>query len=337
MKKPTLIFAMDPIKTKRVLTPETMARLHRSCTLLATAPLLDWDSKSARELLPLADVLVSGWGAPALNAELLDRAKQLKLIAHSAGSVKRLILDPNFFKRGVQLVTAADANAVPVAEFTLAAILFANKNVFGFRTKYQKDRSRKSTDKLATAPIGNFKKTIGVIGVSRIGRLVVDMLKGFDLNVMVYDPLLTPDDPRLATAKPVSLDEVLSNADVVSLHAPLLQTTKKMIGRAELSRMGDGTTLINTARGALIDQEALIAELTSNRLNAILDVTYPEVPDPSSPLYDLPNVFLTPHMAGAMGIEQGRLGALVADEVMRFCAGEALHHAVTAQTFAHNA
>jgi phosphoglycerate dehydrogenase-like enzyme len=101
-----------------------------------------------------------------------------------------------------------------------------------------------------------------------------------------------------------------------------------MIGGRELALMRDGSTLINTARGALIDETALIAELNTGRISAILDVTEPEIPEADSPLFRLPNVFLTPHIAGAIGTERARLGNLVADEVERFIAGEPLHHRV---------
>lgn len=109
---------------------------------------------------------------------------------------------------------------------------------------------------------------------------MVERLRGFDLEVLIHDPYLAPGDPLLASARQVSLDTVL-RADTVSLHAPLLPATRGMIGARELARMRDGATLINTARGAIVDQAALIAELASGRLNAVLDVTFPEVPEPA--------------------------------------------------------
>ncbi len=328
---------MDPVLTARVFTPEASARLNTLCTVLDPRPLHGWDTAQAVALLPRAEVLVTGWGAPPLGPEVLDRAKALKLIAQSAGSVKRLLTDPSLFARGIAVTTAADANAVPVAEFTLAAVLLANKQVFRFRELYRQDRSRRWTDALAASPIGNFGRTVGIVGASRIGRLVVERLRNFDLDVLIHDPFLGPDDPVLATARQADLTELLSRSDVVSLHAPLLDDTRGIIGAQELAKMADGATLINTARGALVDQNALIAELATGRLSAVLDVTFPEVPDTASPLYDLPNVFLTPHAAGAMGLEQGRLGNLVVGEVARHCANTPLRHALTAEVYARSA
>lgn len=333
MEKAPLLFAMDPVLTKRVFTPEALLRLGATCCVLDQMPMQSWESKKAQELLSRAEILVTGWGAPPLNTEMLDQAGRLKIIAHSAGSVRRLLNDPNFFDRGVTVTTAAAANAIPVAEFTLAAILLANKKVFHFREIYRQERSRNTTAKLAGRPIGNFGKTVGIVGASRIGRMVIEMLRGFNLDVLIYDPHLSPDDPVLSEGQLVELSDLLSRSDAVSLHAPLLDTTRNMIGASELALMADGTTLINTARGALVDQEALIKELSSRRLNAVIDVTFPEVPISSSPLYDLPNVFLTPHVAGALGEEQSRLGDFVVDEVARHCAGAPLRHTLTAEAF----
>lgn len=334
MRKPPLLYAMDPGLTERVLSADALARLGAACELLDTTRHTGWDSAAA--FLPRVEVLVTGWGCAPLDAGVLDRAPNLRLIAHSAGSVKRLLADPGVFERGIAVTTASDANAVPVADYTLAAILMANKQVFRLRELYRQGRSRALTDPLAAGPIGNLGKRVGIVGASRIGRLVVDRLRGFDLDVLIHDPFLSAEDPILATARQVDLAEVMT-ADVVSLHAPLLPATRGMIGARELALMCDGATLINTARGAIVDQAALIAELTSGRLNAVLDVTFPEVPEPASPLYDLPNVFLTPHAAGALGTEQARLGDLVAAEVARFCAGQPLRHALTAETYARTA
>jgi phosphoglycerate dehydrogenase-like enzyme len=117
---------------------------------------------------------------------------------------------------------------------------------------------------------------------------------------------------------------LMTHSDIVSLHAPSLPETRHMIDARRLSLMKDGATLINTARGALVDEAALIDRLETGAINAIIDVTHPEVPDTSSPLYDLPNVFLTPHIAGAIGFERTRLGEMAIDEITRFIEGRPL-------------
>ena len=176
--------------------------------------------------------------------------------------------------------------------------------------------------------MGNYNKTIGVVGASHVGRLVIEHLRRFDFQILLYDPFVTPLAARDMGAKKVGLSELMSGSDVVSLHAPLLKDTLHMITARELSLMPDGATLINTARGGLIDQQALIEELTKGRLFAVLDTTDPELLPESSVLFDLPNVFLTPHIAGSLGDETQRLTDFVVAEIERYARGGALKYLV---------
>ena len=325
-----LAFAMDPNKTRLVLDDETLGRLGRVCEVVATEPMVDFASPRAIELLGEIDVLVTGWGCPRISSEVLAAAPRLRLVAHAAGTVKTLI-DPIAYERGIVVTTAAEANAVPVAEFTLAAIIMANKHVIAFRDLYREDRTRGSSHALMDRPIGNYRRTIGIIGASRIGRQVIGLLQGLDCHVLLYDPFVPPSDPLASRVELVALDALMARSDVVSLHAPSLPTTRGMLGTRQFEAMRDGATFINTARGALVDEAALIAELETGRISAVIDVTDPEIPPTTSPLYDLPNVLLTPHIAGAVGTERARLGRLVADEVERFVAGVPLRFAVEAR------
>jgi phosphoglycerate dehydrogenase-like enzyme len=117
-------------------------------------------------------------------------------------------------------------------------------------------------------------------------------------------------------------------SDVDTLHAPALPETHYLLDARRLALLRDGAVLVNTARGALVDPEALVRELVAGRIDAVLDVTEPEVLPPDSPLYELPNVFLTPHVAGALGSERARLVELALDEIARFVRGEPLQHEV---------
>lgn len=326
--RPRLAFSMAPAKTLYVFDEAAMARLATLCDIVEPEPLTDLGSDHARRVLAELDILVTAWGCPRISREVVAAAPRLKLIAHAAGTVKHH-LDPAVYEAGIAVTNAVDANAIPVAEFTLAMIILANKRTFEFRDLYRADHTRRSTYELMDAPIGNYRRSIGIVGASHIGRRVIDMLALLDCDVLLYDPYVTADDPVTRTARLVSLDELVARADVVSLHAPSLPSTRHMIGERQLAAMRDGATLINTARGALVDEAALIAELRRGRISAIVDVTDPEIPPAGSPLYDLPNLFLTPHIAGAVGTERSRLGGLVVDEIERFLAGKDLHHAVS--------
>lgn len=324
---PKLAFAFDPQRTRHVFDAEALGRLAACCEILSPQPLQSFATPEAQPLLAQAEILVTGWGCPMLTPEALRTAPRLKLVAHAAGTVK-FTVDPSAYRAGIRVTSAAEANAVPVAEFTLAAILFANKHAFALRDRYRADPSRASSDALMDRPIGNFRRTIGLVGASRIGRRVAAMLAGFDFTVLLYDPFVTPGDPVTEHAELVDLDTLMARADLVSLHAPSLPSTRGMIGARQLQLLRDGATFINTARGALVDEAALIAQLQSGRIQAVIDVTDPEIPPADSPLFSLPNVFLTPHIAGAIGTERLRLGLLAVAEVERFVRGEPLHHEI---------
>jgi phosphoglycerate dehydrogenase-like enzyme len=223
--------------------------------------------------------------------------------------------------------TAAAANAIPVAEYTIAAILSAGKAIRAIEREYRTRRT--ALDTVTRYPdAGNYGRAVGVVGASRIGRRVIELLRPFDFEVAVHDPYLAAADARALGVRPLDLPDLLGSCDIVTLHAPSLPSTWHLVDRHGLARMRDGATLINTARGALVDQDALVAELVSGRLNAVIDVTEPEVLPVDSPLYDLPNVTLTPHVAGAVGTELARLGASAVGEVRRFAAGQPLAHPV---------
>ncbi len=325
--KPKLTFAMDSNKTRHVLDDKMHAELAACADVLSPAALEEFESSRARSLLAETEILVTGWGCPFVSREVLAAAPNLRLIAHAAGTIK-YILDPAVFEAGILVTNAADANAVPVAEYTLAAVIFANKRILELRDLYRTDNSRRSTWALMDEPIGNYNRTIGLVGASRIGRKVAALLGHLDVEVLIADPYVTAGDPVLDHATLVDLETLLKRSDVVSLHAPSLPVTRHMIGREELALMRDGATVINTARGALVDEDAFIAELQSGRLHAVIDVTEPEIPSPDSPLFHLPNVFLTPHIAGAAGTERLRLGRVATDEVKRFIADDRLQYLV---------
>lgn len=318
---PKLAFAMAADKTRHVFDDQALERLARSCDIVRDAPLEELASPEARAVLGEIDILVTGWGCPMVTAEVVKAAPNLKLIAHAAGTVK-FTLDHAVYDAGIRVTHAADANAVPVAEFTLASIIFANKRVFELRDRYRADPARRSSYALMDEPIGNYHRTIGLVGASRIGRKVARLLRNFDFTVLVCDPFVRPGDPVLDGAELVDLESLMVRSDVVSIHAPSLPSTRAMIGAQQLKLMKTGAAFINTARGALVDEAALIAELQTGRIHAVIDVTDPEIPAAGSPLYSLPNVFLTPHVAGAVGTERLRLGQMAIEEIERFVARE---------------
>lgn len=259
------------------------------------------------------EILITSWGAPRLDAELLDRMPRLRAVVHAAGSVQWLVSD-ELWERGVTVTSAADANAVPVAEYTFASIILAFKRAFvHMRTPA---RVLEWGDLVGSRRYGSVGRTVGVVGFSRIGRRVVRMLRQLeDVRILVADPFVSADAVAQAGAELLPLDDMLGRVDVLSLHAPALPETWHMIGAAELAALRDGATVINTARGWILDHEALFAECASGRLDAVLDVTEPDPLPADDPLRGLANVALTPHIAGSMGTEARRLADSALDDV----------------------
>jgi phosphoglycerate dehydrogenase-like enzyme len=330
---PAIAFAMQPSRTQHVLPEALIRRLDTIGRVLDTAPMQSFDDEHAAKLLAATEILITGWGSPAIDAAALAQAPHLKLVVHAAGTVKGLLGD-SLFDRGILVSHAAQANALPVAEFTLAAIIFAGKKVFQFRDLYTADRNRNRTIPMHAEGIGNYGRTIGIIGASRIGRRVIELLAPFDYRILLYDPMVdTAEAARLGVEK-AELNALMASADIVSLHAPSLHATRHMIDARRLSLMKDGATFINTARGALVDEAALIAVLKTGRIDAIIDVTDPEIPEATSAFYELPNVFLTPHIAGAVGLERTRLGEMAVDEAIRFIEGKPLLYEIRREDMA---
>ena len=321
----TVMVAMAEDSRRRVLVPEVQARLEAVANVLAVGPGTSFlDDPEVRAALPDVDVLLTGWGCPRITPEVLDAAPKLQAILHAAGTVKAIV-DPSAFDRGIKVSSAAEANALPVAEFTVAAIVLAGKRAFRLAAQYRLERRKADPHMMP----GSYGTTVGLLGASRIGRMVAERLKGFDLRVLISDPYLTDAEATELGAELVDLDALFSRSDILSVHAPLLPETTGLVDARLLSLLKDGSVLINTARGKIIDAEALERECVAGRIDAVLDVTDPEPLPPDSPLLDLPNVFVTPHVAGAVGNEIARLGELAVSELERLAAGQPLEHAIS--------
>ncbi|MBO1333245.1 hydroxyacid dehydrogenase [Streptomyces sp. VRA16 Mangrove soil] len=300
---------------ERVFPHGLRERLGRSVRLAPrplTGPL---DAAAAAGPLASAEVLVTGWDCPPLTSEVLDRAPKLRAVIHAAGSVRPIVTDA-VWERGLLVSSAADANAGPVVAYTLAAIAFAAKGALPAAARYADAWPR------FTAREGADGRTVGIIGASRIGRRVIEGLRAdpAGYRVLLHDPYVD----GVAGAESTDLAELCRRSSIVSVHAPQLPQTRGLLSAELLKLIPDGGVLINTARGSLVDTEALALECATGRLSAYLDVTEPEPLPAGHPLLTLPNVLVTPHIAGAQGSEVERLGRYAVEEVERYVSGREL-------------
>jgi len=276
-------------------------------------------------VLRQADVILGGWGGPLMDERFLAHAPKLKAVFYGGGALSG-VLTPAVWERGIVVTSAIVANAIPVAEFTLATILLSLKHIWRLTRETRAQRTYVDRN---TAP-GCYGSTVGLISMGVIARTLLKLLAPYDLKVIVYDPFLTDAQTRELGVEKVSLADLFGRSDVVSLHTPYLSETEGMIGGEHLSLMKHGATFINTARGEVVREDELI-ETARRRpdLQFVLDVTDPEPPEADSPLYELQNVMLTPHMAGSVGNECRRMGRYMVEELKRFLAGQPLNWAVT--------
>jgi phosphoglycerate dehydrogenase-like enzyme len=276
-------------------------------------------------LLERVDVVLSGWGAPLLTESFLDTTPRLKGFFYGGGALGSVI-SPAIWDRGIAVTSAIAANAIPVAEYALSNILFSLKH--GWRLARQTRELRTFVDR-NTAP-GCYGSTVGVVSLGATGRALLKLLEPLDVHVIAYDPYLTTSEARALGVDLVSLEELFRRSDVVSLHTPSLPETEGLITGDLLASMKPGATFINTARAEIVEQDEMIAVARRrDDLQFVLDVAEPEPPLPDSPLFTLPNVVLTPHIAGSVGTECRRMGRAMVDELERFVAGLPLHFAVS--------
>ncbi len=279
-------------------------------------------------LLPDADACITSWEVAPLDADVLAAAPRLRAMAHMGGSVKRFVSDA-VWARGLRVTTAGPALARDVAETAVGMMIAGCKRLWptnqavrggGWReTRWWPSRELHSS-------------TVGIVGGGHVGRHVIELLRPFGPRVLIYDPYLSEEDERELGATRVELDDLLRRSDIVSLHAPDTSATRRMLDARRLALMKDDAVIVNTARGTLIDEPALVAELSKGRLFAFLDVTDPEPPAPDSPLRRLDNVVVTPHLAGCIA-DCSRMSAMAVEELRRFFNGEPALYQITPDMF----
>ncbi|MEX2615072.1 MAG: hydroxyacid dehydrogenase [Alphaproteobacteria bacterium] len=329
-KPKSALFYDYPLSNGVVYTPEARARI---AALTDPYPEVINAGNFDDHAAALADVEIvfATWGLMPFEERHFAALPKLKAVFYAAGNVKafaRPLID-----RDIVLVSAWQANAIPVAEMCLSQILLSLRGYFRAVRQYR-DVHITAAARAFTHP-GVNGATVGLLGVGKIGTRLRRLLRDYPLRVIAYDPFLTAERAAELGIESVAMDAVFERADVVSNHIPDIPETRGVLTERQFAAMRSGATFINTGRGAQVVEEDLIRVLRARTdLTALLDVTMPEPPVNGSPLWDLPNVIVSPHVGGTVGDECPRLSALALDEFERWMRGEPLTQQVTAEVLA---
>lgn len=326
----TLITVSNPELRKLIFSG------HRTIERLSAISEIDWVEEGRpftqdelNHMLPDYDACITSWGSPKITAEILQNATRLKFIGHAAGTVVPVV-DESVFSKEITVVNANTALARSTAELTVALMMNLSWKLNEYSLKLKEGQWSNNAGQ--TVP-GLFRQTIGLIGYGEISREVIRLLKPFEPRIFLYSQYCTAAEAADAGVELCSLDELLQNSRIISLHSTLSSKTAGMLQKRELDLIADGTILINTARGPIIDEKALMDTLASGRISAALDVYHQEPVSKDNPLLHMPNVFCVPHIGGFSSYWKTRLGLLVVEDMERWLQGKALHGQMTLEKF----
>jgi D-3-phosphoglycerate dehydrogenase len=282
------------------------------------------------------DAIIVCCGAPRIDSEVMDRATSMKLIGEVAGDrfAERIDVEAAW-ERGIRTVDTTNGTSYPVAEWALAMILISLRNAGSyFRRIIAGDTSFSRNDDPGYLRGELTGRRVGLIGCGHIGRRLIQFLRPFEVDIQVYDPYLPREMADALGFLQTSLDNVLSQSDAIVCLAPLTPGTKGMIGKRELDLIPSDAVFVNVSRGPIVDSHALIERLKRGDIIAGLDVFDPEPIPADSEIIHLPNVFLSPHIAGVTAPGYPRLFTLMVDELDRFFHGHETRFDLTPRSLA---
>ena len=321
------VFLSEKPKRLRSVYLDTAPKLY-GLTDLSDEVYSHADVLSAPQKFSDVEFVFSTWGMPIFSEEEIRTIfPNLKCVFYAAGSVQKFARP--FLSCGVKVFSAWAANAIPVAEYSVAQIILANKGFFPTALR-MKEGAHAEAKKLSGTHPGNYGERVGLLGAGMIGSYVANMLKAYHLSVCVFDPFLSDERAEALNVTKCSLDEIFSTCRVVSNHLANNDATRGMLNYTHFSHMLPNSTFINTGRGAQVVEPDLVRTLTERPdVTALLDVTMPEPPEKGHEFYRLPNCILTPHIAGSLGNEVRRMAEYMREEFERYISGEATRYEVT--------
>ena len=260
-----------------------------------------------------------------VTAEVIRSGKSLRVIARAGIGVDNIDLDAAT-SAGIAVVNAPTGNTVAAAEHTLALMLALSRNIPAAHQSLKEGQWQRSD----FIGIEVHNKTLGIAGLGRVGSEVARRAQGFGMQLLAYDPFVSPDYARRLGAELLSLDQLLAAADFLTLHTPLSDATRHLIGTRELSLMKSDARLINVARGELIDEEALFQALESGKLAGVALDVFAQEPPGQSPLLSHPRVLVTPHLGASTEEAQREVAVEAAEQVLAVLEGEPARNTVNA-------
>lgn len=326
-----IVLLMDPGTRAMVINEKTIRRMERIGEVVINEG--GTEPEHAKELLEGATIAVTSWGNRPLDENVLGACPDLKFLMHAAGSVKPVVSDA-LWDRGIRVSSSAPMLSMGVSETALGFTIAASKNFFALNDNLHRGGWAEGKENIREL----YDLTIGVIGGGWAGRHYIELLRPFQVDILLYDPFIDAERAEAMGARKADLDELLEQSDIVSIHAPSIPETDHMINRETLAKMKKDAVLINTARGSIIDERALFEHMKAGNLKyACLDVFDPEPPAPDHPLRTLPNVIMTPHLAGLANNGLKKVGQHACDEIERFLSGQPLLAEVTRDMLARMA
>ncbi|MGO4546444.1 hydroxyacid dehydrogenase [Paenibacillus sp. 2TAB23] len=286
-------------------------------------------SEQLAEKIGEYDACITSWGSPFFTPEVLARAGKLKFIGHGAGSVASIVSD-DVFATPIAVTSANKVLAHSTAECAVSLMFAGAWNHAGYSAGVK--RGQWSVNNRETV-LGVTRRVIGLVGYGEISKQVIRMLQPFATTILLYSSYCQPSEAEALGVELCGLNELFERSDIVSLHNTWTPRTQGMIGAEQLRRLRDGGLFVNTSRGPIVNEEALVAELRTGRISAAIDV-YDQEPLPAShELLSMPNVLCLPHIGGYHGLLKRELCDFIVDELGRFAAGEPLQGKVSLEHF----
>lgn len=247
-----------------------------------------------RDIDPDTDIYVTLWGSPRLDKEILEVAPNIKLLVHLAGTVVPFSSDA-MWDKGIRAISGNNHFAESVAEGCIAYMMSALRGIPYFCTNMKENKKWKTFEETTG---GLLNRTVGIVSLGTISKYLIEMLQPFGCKIKIYSRKPLDEKYTSRGMEQASLEEIFSTCDIISIHTAYNEHTRHMIGADLFKLIRPGALLLNTSRGAIFDEAALIEELKDGRFTAFLDVFEKEPPAEDNLLYTLPNVLMMPHMGG---------------------------------------